>query len=158
MLRRQAFQFALMPNGTQLRMLRRFVFNRALALQEQQHEDGGKFIRYEAMASHLVAWKKDPHTAWLQAAPALALQQALMHLDHAYQRCFDQLAARPRVKKRGQHDGFRLPPKCARGSIHFGLSRSEHLGEAVRIGWRGIALGSQSRSVLVLYAAQWIVR
>jgi putative transposase len=68
MLRRQAFQFALMPNGSQLRMLRRFagacrfVFNRALALQEQQHEDGGKFIRYEAMASHLVAWKKDPHT------------------------------------------------------------------------------------------------
>jgi hypothetical protein len=35
MIRRQAFQFALMPNGTQLRMLRRFagacrfVFNRA---------------------------------------------------------------------------------------------------------------------------------
>ena len=44
MLRRQAFQFALRPNGEQLRNLRqfagscRFVYNKALALNVERYE------------------------------------------------------------------------------------------------------------------------
>ncbi len=33
----------------------RSVFNKALALQEQNYKDGGKFLRYEEMAKHLIA-------------------------------------------------------------------------------------------------------
>ncbi|SPX06829.1 IS605 family transposase OrfB [Escherichia coli] len=36
----------------------RFVFNRALALQNENHEAGNKYIPYGKMASWLVEWKK----------------------------------------------------------------------------------------------------
>ena len=35
----------------------RFVFNRALALQNENHEAGNKYIPYTKMASWLVEWK-----------------------------------------------------------------------------------------------------
>ncbi|MCY1374785.1 hypothetical protein D9M69_621480 [compost metagenome] len=35
----------------------RFVFNKALALQKENHDAGGKFIGYVAMAKHLTAWR-----------------------------------------------------------------------------------------------------
>lgn len=38
----------------------RFVFNRALALQNENHEAGNKYIPYTKMASWLVEWKKLP--------------------------------------------------------------------------------------------------
>jgi putative transposase len=113
--RRQAYKFEVMENGSQQRDARRFagacrfVFNKALALQEQNYKDGGKFIRYEAMAKHLIAWKKDPQTDWLKQAPSQALQQALKNLETAYRRFFDKIADRPTVKRRGQHDSFRFP-------------------------------------------------
>ena len=87
MKRRQAYKFEVMENGSQQRDARRFagacrfVFNKALALQEQNYKDGGKFIRYEEMAKHLIAWKKDPQTCWLKEAPSQALQQALKNLS-----------------------------------------------------------------------------
>jgi len=113
--RRQAYKFEVMENGSQQRDARRFagacrfVFNKALALQEQNYKDGGKFIRYEEMAKHLIAWKKDPQTCWLKEAPSQALQQALKNLDTAYQRFFDKIADRPTFRRRGQHDSFRFP-------------------------------------------------
>lgn len=64
MKRRQAYKFEVIADGCQQRNARRFagacrfVFNKALALQEQHYNNGGRFIRYEEMAKHLVAWKK----------------------------------------------------------------------------------------------------
>jgi putative transposase len=104
-----------MENGRQQRDARRFagacrfVFNKALALQQQSYKDGGKFIRYQEMARRLIEWKKDPQTGWLKNAPSQALQQALMNLDTAYQRFFDKIAGYPTFRKRGQHDSFRFP-------------------------------------------------
>jgi putative transposase len=88
--------------------MRRKTSNKALALQEQNHKDGGKFIRYEEMAKHLMEWKKDPQTIWLKDAPSQPLPQALMNLDKAYKRFFDKRADHPTFKKRGQRDSFRL--------------------------------------------------
>lgn len=68
MKRRQAYQFEAMENGCRQHSARRFagacrfVFNKALALQEQNYKAGGKFIRYEEMARHLIAWKNAPQT------------------------------------------------------------------------------------------------
>jgi putative transposase len=113
--RRQADKFEVIANGSQQRDARRFagacrfVFNKALALQEQNYKDGGKFIRYEEMAKHLIAWKKDPQTGWLKQAPSQALQQALKNLETAYQRFFDKIADHPTFRRRGQHDSFRFP-------------------------------------------------
>ncbi len=96
-----------MPNGEQQRCLRRYagscryVFNRALALQRAQHELGGGFIRYLAMAKQL--------TAWLAEAPVHPLQQKLKDLERAYQNFFAKRSQFPRFKRKGQGDSFRYP-------------------------------------------------
>ena len=59
MKRLQAYRYELMPNGDQLRDMRRFsgscrfVYNKALALQKENHAADNKFIGYVAMAAKL---------------------------------------------------------------------------------------------------------
>jgi putative transposase len=109
----QAFKYELMPAGDQQRNLLRFagscrfVFNKALALQKSNHEDGGKFIRYVEMANQLPAWKSE--FAWLKGSPSQALQHALKNLDLAFTNFFEKRADYPRFKKRGCGDSFRFP-------------------------------------------------
>ncbi|EPA6917682.1 RNA-guided endonuclease InsQ/TnpB family protein [Escherichia coli] len=115
MKRLQAFKFQLRPGGQQEREMRRFagacrfVFNRALALQNENHEAGNKYIPYGKMASWLVEWKNATETQWLKDAPSQTLQQSLKDLERAYKNFFQKRAAFPRFKKRGQNDAFRYP-------------------------------------------------
>ena len=113
--RLQAFKFQLRPGGQQEREMRRFagacrfVFNRALALQNENHEAGNKYIPYGKMASWLVEWKNATETQWLKDSPSQPLQQSLKDLERAYKNFFQKRAAFPRFKKRGQNDAFRYP-------------------------------------------------
>ncbi|HGL6719217.1 transposase [Burkholderia contaminans] len=115
MQRLQAFKFELMPTGEQRGdMCRfagvcRFVFNKALALQQKNREAGGKFIGYVAMAKHLTAWRNSTETPWLKDAPVHPLQHALKNLERAYRNFFAGRTAYPRFKKRGRCDSFRYP-------------------------------------------------
>jgi putative transposase len=115
MQRLQAFKFELMPNGEQQRnMCRfagacRFVFNKALALQKENYEAGGKFIGYVTMAKHLTTWRNGTETPWLKDAPVHPLQHALKNLERAYKNFFAKRAAFPRFKKKGHSDSFRYP-------------------------------------------------
>lgn len=59
----------------------RFVFNRALALQNENHEAGNKYVSYTKMASWLIEWKSHPDTQWLKDTPSLPLQQSLKRLQ-----------------------------------------------------------------------------
>ena len=87
----------------------RFVFNRALALQNENHEAGNKYIPYGKMASWLVEWKNATETQWLKDSHSQPLQQSLKDLERAYKNFFQNRAAFPRFKKRGQNDAFRYP-------------------------------------------------
>lgn len=87
----------------------RFVFNRALARQNENHEVGNKYIPYGKMASWLVEWKNATETQWLKDAQSQPLQQSLKDLERAYKNFFRKRAAFPRFKKRGQNDAFRYP-------------------------------------------------
>ncbi|WP_436903799.1 RNA-guided endonuclease InsQ/TnpB family protein [Escherichia coli] len=113
--RLQAFKFQLRPGGQQEREMRRFagacrfVFNRALARQNENHEVGNKYIPYGKMASWLVEWKNATETQWLKDAQSQPLQQSLKDLERAYKNFFRKRAAFPRFKKRGQNDVFRYP-------------------------------------------------
>ncbi|QIK38234.1 transposase [Caldichromatium japonicum] len=113
MQRLQAYKFELKPNGDQARDLRRFtgscrfVYNRALALQQERYATGEKKLGYADLCKALTAWKADPSTAWLGEAPAQALQQSLKDLDQAYANFFAKRAGFPRFKKKGQSDSFR---------------------------------------------------
>lgn len=115
MQRLQAFKFELQPNGEQVRNMRRFagscrfVFNKALALQKANHEAGGKFIGYVAMAKQLTAWRNGTETPWLKNAPVHPLQHALKDLERAYKNFFEKRADFPRFKKKGLKDRFRYP-------------------------------------------------
>ena len=111
----QAYKFELMPNGEQRKNMRcfaggcRFVYNRALALQQESQKAEGGYIRYEEMAKSLPLWKRDTNTAWLKEAPSQALQQTLMDLNKGFQKFFKKKAGDPKFKKKGQHDSFRFP-------------------------------------------------
>jgi len=87
----------------------RFVFNRALALQRENHEAGNKFIGYVAMAKLLTEWRHAAGTDWLSDAPVHPLQHALKDLERAYKNFFAKRADFPRFKKKGQGDSFRYP-------------------------------------------------
>ena len=87
----------------------RFVFNRALARQNENHEAGNKYIPYGKMASWLVEWTNATETQWLKYSPSQPLQQSLKDLERAYKNFFRKRAAFPRFKKRGQNDAFRYP-------------------------------------------------
>jgi putative transposase len=150
MKRRQAFKFQLRPNGQQEHDMRRFagacrfVFNKSLALQNENQETGNKYLPYVKMAAWLVEWKASPETQWLKEAPSQPLQQALKDLERAYNNFFQKRAAFPRFKKRGQCDSFRYPqgvkldqansrislPKL--GWIHYRNSR-EVIGEVKNV-------------------------
>ncbi|MBP2170518.1 putative transposase [Erwinia toletana] len=53
----------------------RFVFNRALALQNENQEAGNKYIPYTKMTSWLTEWKAAVNTRWLRDSPSQPLQQ-----------------------------------------------------------------------------------
>ncbi|HEK1310967.1 TPA: transposase, partial [Pseudomonas aeruginosa] len=115
MQRLQAFKFELMPNGQQQRDMRRFagscrfVFNKALALQKERHEQGERKLGYAGLCKLLTQWRNSAETAWLADAPVHPLQQALKDLERAYANFFAKRAAFPRFKKKGRGDSFRYP-------------------------------------------------
>ena len=93
---------------------RRFVFNKALALQNERKQAGKKLLTYNEMAAELVLWKKADETAFLKEAMSQALQQVLRDLDRAIKDSFRPKGdpARkewPKFKAKDVGDGFRIP-------------------------------------------------
>ena len=115
MQRLQAFKYELMPDGGQQRDMRRFagscrfVFNKALALQQERYEMGEKKLGYAGLCRSLTEWKAEPSTSWLGETPSQALQQSLKDLERAYANFFAKRAEFPRFKKKGKGDSFRYP-------------------------------------------------
>ena len=110
----KAFRFRLEPTPGQERQFARtagccrYVYNRALALNEERFKRGEKRLGFAALCRELTGWRHAPETAWLAEAPAQALQQALKNLDRAYRNRFDGRAERPCFHKKGERDTFRL--------------------------------------------------
>jgi putative transposase len=115
MLMQKAFKYCLRPVGAQLRTARctagcrRYVMNRALAMQQSQRASGGKYLSYADMCTYLLQWKSEPGRKWLKEAPAQSLQQALKDLERAFQNFFAGRASYPTFKKKGRGDSFRYP-------------------------------------------------
>ena len=90
----------------------RFVFNKALALQQTRHEQGEKKLSYAGLCKALTEWKAQPETLWLKETHSQPLQQTLKDLERAYVNFFEQRADFPRFKKKGMSDSFRYPQGC----------------------------------------------
>ncbi|VWD63493.1 DNA-cytosine methyltransferase [Burkholderia lata] len=163
MRRLQAFKFELMPNGEQQRDMRRFagscrfVYNKALALQKENYEAGGKFIGYVAMAKHLTEWRNGGETPWLKGAPVHPLQQALKDMERAYKNFFAKRAAFPKFRKRGQRDSFRYPD-----STQFKLDQPNGRIFLPKLGWMRLrlsrpVLGELRNATVSFNAGKWSV-
>lgn len=146
MKRQHAYKFALRPTGEQQRQMRRFagscrfVYNKALAMQQENHVAGNKYIGYVPMAANLPFWKREAGTEWLKDTPSQALQHALKDLDRAYTNFFAKRADFPRFKKKGLSESFRYPdPK------QFTLDQTNGRVSLPKLGWMRLRL---SREVL----------
>ena len=116
MLIRKAFKFEIMPNGEQLRKMKqfcgcaRFVFNRALAWQNERYEqDNSVKFSYTKIANLLPQWKKE--LTWLKDCHSQVLQQSLKDLESGFKRFFEKRTAYPKFKRRGDKDSFRYPQR-----------------------------------------------
>src|SRR5258708_7251459 len=163
MRRRQAFKFELQPRGRQQRDMHRFagacryVFNKALALQKTNYEQGGKFIGYVAMAKRLTEWRNGSEAPWLKEAPVHPLQHALKDLERAYQNFFAKRAAFPRFKCKGQRESFRYPD-----AQQFKLDEVNRRIFLPKLGWMRLrlsrpVLGTLKNATVSCSAGHWFV-
>ena len=132
----QAFKYELQPTGEQKRSMRsfagscRFVYNRALALQKENHELGNKFIAYTTMANELPKWRSTPETSWLKESPYHSLQHALKDSERAFKNFFAGRSKFPRFKRKDRSNGFRYPdPK------QFELDQVNSRIRLPKLGW-----------------------
>ena len=114
---RKAFKFEIMPNGEQIRRIKqfcgcsRFVFNRALAWQNEQYEqDNSVKFSYTKIANLLPHWKKE--LLWLKDCHSQVLQQSLKDLESAFKNFFQKRSDFPKFKKKGLKESFRFPQGC----------------------------------------------
>jgi putative transposase len=112
-LRVQGYKFEALPNGEQLRNLRRFagscrfVYNKALALNKQRYENKEKRLAYAGTCA-LLPSSKTAHP-WLSDAPSQVLQQSLKDLERAYTNFFQKRADLPDFHRKGRKDSFPIP-------------------------------------------------
>ena len=111
---RKAFKYRIKPNGEQQRKIKqfcgcsRFVFNRALAWQNEQYEQDNSFkFSYTKIANLLPLWKKE--LPWLKDCHSQVLQQSLKDLEKAFKNFFAKRADFPKFKRKGVKESFRFP-------------------------------------------------
>ncbi len=84
----------------------RYVWNRALALKKKTWEEKKQRLSRFDLDKLLIEWKKE--LVWLTLPPSQSLQQVNKDLDQAFKNFF-RGRGYPKFKKKGIHDGFRLP-------------------------------------------------
>lgn len=108
----KAYKFRIYPNKEQQMLLARtfgsvrLVYNHYLEAKTKSYEETGKSMSYTKCTADLVAFKKEK--PFLREVDSIALQQALRHLDTAFQNFFrDKKVGYPKFKSRKQrHDSY----------------------------------------------------
>ncbi len=115
----QAYKFKLkMNNKTEEEILFRkfsdccrFVWNKALALEKENYENGNTRLGYTNLANTMKEWK-GADFPFLKKAHSQILQQSLKELGKAYKNFFAKRADFPKFKAKGKKDSFRFPQGC----------------------------------------------
>jgi putative transposase len=101
----------LQPTGAQEALMRqyaghkRFVWNRALSIEQARYRRGEKMLGFARMSRELTMWRNnpDPHSNFLMDAPVHALQCALWELYESYRKFFHKEQIHPpRFKKKAK--------------------------------------------------------
>ncbi len=114
--RLQAFKYELMPNGDQQRDMRRFagscrfVYNKALALQKEKHEAGGKIINYVALAAQaahgMAQWRANAVTERRASSPPATCAE---RFGDGIQKLLRQAGGFPTLQEEGHGRQLPLP-------------------------------------------------
>lgn len=80
----------------------RFLYNWALAKEEENYEAGGKFISYYELAKELTEIKKTDEYAWLNDISACTCQAAIKDACEAYNNFFKKRARHPKFKSKNK--------------------------------------------------------
>lgn len=102
-----AYKYRFYPTPKQADLLNRtfgcvrVVYNRARAMREEAWKNK-KRCGYHQTSAMLPIWKREPETNWLREVSAVPLQQALRHLDTAYQNFFAKRTRYPGFRRKGE--------------------------------------------------------
>ncbi len=78
----------------------RFAYNWALEREQENHENGGKFMPDTDLRKEFTQLKKNPKYAWLNDVSNNVTKQAIKDACNAYQRFFKGVAQFPKFKGR----------------------------------------------------------
>ena len=76
--------------------------------QRQRYQEGLPYANFECMCEHAKHLKDTTHPHW-QALPSQAIQQELKRIHKAYERFFNKLGGRPKIKKRHKFKSITYP-------------------------------------------------
>ena len=112
----KAFKFRLYPNQEQEVLLSktfgcvRFVYNRWLDRKIKQYEEDKTTVTYTMCAREMAELKSEEGYTFLKEVDSIALQQALRHLDTAFQNFFHlPQTGFPRFKSKKSNRKDRFP-------------------------------------------------
>ncbi|MGW9128143.1 RNA-guided endonuclease InsQ/TnpB family protein [Paenibacillus chitinolyticus] len=80
----------------------RWAYNWTLTRQEENYQNGGKFIADGTLRKELTQLKKTSQYSWLYEVSNNVTKQAVKDACNAYKRFFEKLANKPRFKSRKQ--------------------------------------------------------
>lgn len=134
MIVRKAYRFRLEPDRRQVELLaqfagaRRWVWNRALALNLERLDAGFRTASFPDMCRWITEWRHDPELQWLADIHVHPLQQAVKDLARALKDCFRRAGdaakkAFPHFKKKGDGDSFRYPERVKAEVLPNGWGR-----------------------------------
>ena len=158
----QSFSYRLEPKPDQVsKLLRlsgccRFVWNKALAYEKENYENGGKYLGFFNTGKLLTEWRKEEDTRFLSEVSSNTLRYSLLYLDKAFKNFFNKTAGFPKFKKKGKHDSFTYPVHPRHHMINEEINRII----IPKIGWikyrnnRSI-IGTPKNITVSLYVDKW---
>src|SRR5574343_1022898 len=103
---KRAYRFRFYPTAQQVEQLARtfgcarFAYNHMLRLRTDAWYNEQKRVGYHETSAALTALKKQPEYAWLNEVSSVPVQQALRHLQTAFNNFFAKRARYPQYKRK----------------------------------------------------------
>jgi len=110
----KGYKVRIYPNKTQVVFIEqnfgacRWIYNRALALKRNRHEQYKDNLNVYEILKMLTFWKKTEELGWLSYSNAQSLQYSLLHLDKAYKGFFKGNGY-PKFKSKHNKQSFSVP-------------------------------------------------
>lgn len=133
------YRFRFYPTADQEKFLSqslgcvRYVYNKGLAARKASWFEHKKTIGFKETSDLLTKWKKEPDLAWLKLPHSVPLQQALRHLDCAYNNFRNGTARYP--KFRSKHGYQSMEFTRAGFTIRGGELYLGKIGQPLNVRW-----------------------